>query len=79
MKEKKNITVTLDNEVSAWVKVWSAQHGLSTSRMIAQLLEEKMKEDDIYEKAKRVALGIPPSKLRKSASSKLPKRKDLYE
>lgn len=79
MKNKKNITVTLDHEVSAWVRVWSAQNGCSTSRMIAKLLEDKMRENDLYEKAQKKALGILPRKLRKNSTEKLPKRDELYE
>ena len=51
--EMKNVTVTLDDRVADWARVWAAQHRTSVSRMLGNLLAEKMAQDERYAAAKR--------------------------
>ena len=74
----KNVTVSLDEEVARWARVWAAEHDTSVSRMLGKLIEEKMAEERDYVRAKEQFLSREPRKL-KSRSAKLPSRDDLHE
>jgi hypothetical protein len=38
----KNVTITVDEDVVRWVKVWSASNDTSVSRMLGEELRKKM-------------------------------------
>ena len=72
----KNVTVSLDEEVARWARVWAAEHDTSVSSMIGRLLEEKMAEEHDYAREKGQFLSREPRKLRRRGV-KLPSRDDL--
>jgi len=74
----KNVTITLDENVIRWAKVWAASHDTSVSRMLGEELRRKMLAEQHYERAKRRFLGKTPTPL-KSASTAYPDRDSLYE
>ena len=47
----KNVTVTMDDDVANWARVEAAKRNVSLSRMLGELLAEKMRHDDAYERA----------------------------
>ena len=49
----KNVTITVDDGVLEWARVEAARRGTSVSRMVGQMLQEKMRRDDAYERAYR--------------------------
>ena len=49
----KNITVTLDEKMAAWLRQNAAQRGLSVSRFLGDLVHERMREGRDYDEAKR--------------------------
>jgi hypothetical protein len=74
----KNVTITLDEDVIRWAKVWAASNDSSVSRMLGEELRKKMLAEQNYERAKRRFLGKSPRPL-KSADSKYSDRESLYE
>lgn len=52
----KNVTVTMDDAVADWARVEAAKRNISLSRMLGEVLAEKMRRDDAYERAMREAL-----------------------
>lgn len=44
----RNVTITLDAETADWARVWSAAHQTSVSRMLGELLSEKMRAEEQY-------------------------------
>jgi len=74
----KNITVTLDEEVARWVRVYAARHDTSVSRYLGVLLRERMDEEVGYEQAMRRFLSRRPIGL-KSEQSKYPGREAIHE
>ena len=74
----KNVTITLDEEVARWARVWAAEHDTSVSRMLGKLLEEKMAEERRYAGAKERFLSRGPREL-KRPSAKLPSRDAVHE
>lgn len=52
----KNVTITMDDSVAEWARLEAARRNTSVSRLVGELLAEKMRHDDAYERAMREAL-----------------------
>jgi len=52
----KNVTVTMEDSVADWARMEAARRNTSVSRLVGELLAEKMRHDDAYESAMREAL-----------------------
>lgn len=73
-----NVTITLDENVVRWAKVWAASHDTSVSRMLGEELRRKMLSEQNYESAKKRFLSRSLKPL-KSAETPYPDRDNLYE
>ena len=60
MKKLRNVTLTLEESVARWARIEAARNDTSVSRFLADILKERMKENDEYEAAKRRALSRKP-------------------
>ena len=49
----RNVTVTMEDQVAEWARMEAARRNTSVSRLIGELLAEKMRHDDAYERAKQ--------------------------
>ena len=47
----KNVTVTMEDQVADWARMEAARRNTSVSRLLGELLAEKMQHDDAYERA----------------------------
>lgn len=59
-KRLRNATVTLEEGVAQWARIEAAKRDTSVSRLLGELLKERMTAHDAYEKAMRRALGRKP-------------------
>jgi hypothetical protein len=75
----KNLTIVLDEKVADWARIEAARRRTSVSRMVGEMLAEKMRQEDAYEKAMNQFFSLKPEKLRRSANDKLPSREDIYK
>jgi hypothetical protein len=73
----KNVTITLDEDVARWARIRAAERETSVSRLVGELLREKMLEEQSYDAAMREYLARPARKLRKTAVA-YPRRADLH-
>jgi plasmid stability protein len=73
----RNVTITLDEDVARWARIRAAERDTSVSRLVGELLRERMLEEQSYEVAMREYLARPPRKLRKPGT-RYPRRADLY-
>ena len=71
------MTITLDEDVARWARLRAAERETSVSRLVGELLREKMLADRSYDAAMREYLARPAHKLRKTAA-RYPRRADLY-
>jgi hypothetical protein len=62
----KNVTITLDDETLALARVQAARQGLSVSRMVGDLLRERMREAREYDEAMRRYLAVAPVRLKRA-------------
>jgi hypothetical protein len=52
----KNVTVTMEDTVADWARMEAARRNTSVSRLVGEMLADKMRHDDAYERAMREAL-----------------------
>lgn len=73
----KNVTITLDEEVARWARIQAAKQNSSVSRLVGEMLREKMLEEKTYQMAMQQFLSQPPRML-KAPGAKYPRREELY-
>jgi hypothetical protein len=74
----KNVTITLDEETAAWARVYAAEHNVSVSRLVGDMLRERMQEAREYDEAMRRFLAKKPVRLSRSGQ-RYPKRDQLHD
>lgn len=52
----KNVTVSMDESVAEWARLEAARRNTSVSRLVGELLGEKMRDNRRYDQAMREAL-----------------------
>jgi hypothetical protein len=52
----KNVTVSMEDGVADWARMEAARRNTSVSRMVGEMLAEKMRIDDAYARARCEAL-----------------------
>lgn len=72
----KNVTVSMEESVADWARMEAARRNTSVSRLIGEMLAEKMRHDDAYERAMRDWLERDLSFT--SDGSAYPKRDEIY-
>lgn len=77
-RNKKNVTVTLDREVARWARVEAARQGTSVSRMLGEILEERMRGDEAYERAHERFFAQAPG-VHRADGRPLPTREELHD
>ena len=60
----KNITITLDAQAAAWARVQAAEHNMSLSRYVGEMLRDKMRQARDYQKAYLAFLAEKPLRLK---------------
>ena len=72
------VTISLSEEVARWARIQAAERDTSVSRLVGEMLEEKMREEDQYKEAMEEYLARTPRSL-KSEDARYPKRSELHE
>jgi hypothetical protein len=49
----KNVTITVQETTLEWVRIEAAKHNTSVSRLVGEMLTDKMQHDDAYARALR--------------------------
>lgn len=60
---KRNVTISLDEDLARWARVEAARRDLSVSQMVADLLRERSEEATAYEEALGTYLAGEPRPL----------------
>ena len=74
----KNVTITLDERTAAWARVYAARHDMSVSRLVGEMLQQRMGELHEYDQAMRRFLAKPPIKFKRTGT-RYPTRDELYD
>lgn len=74
----RNITITVDEETAHWARLEAARQDVSVSRLLRDLLRERVHEAAAYELAERDFLAQEPRQMR-SRGQKYPAREELHD
>jgi len=74
----KNVTITLDEKVAAWARIRAAERETSVSRLVGEMLKERMLEEESYQASMQHYLSQSP-RLLKEPGAKYPSREELHE
>ncbi|MFP3867207.1 MAG: hypothetical protein ACLFUU_03475 [Desulfobacteraceae bacterium] len=74
----KNVTITLDEEVARWARIRAAERNMSVSRLVGEMLREKMSQEETYLNAMQQYLAQQPQALKKPGEL-YPSRRELHE
>lgn len=75
----RNITITVDDETAQRAREYAAAHNTSLSRLVAELLTEKLRLDDAYEQAYRHWRSLDRGGESLSNGEPYPSRESLYD
>lgn len=73
----KNVTITMEDAVADWARIEAARRNTSVSRLVGEMLSEKMQRTDAYQRA----MNDWQTKDRSWSSDgqPYPRRESLYE
>ena len=71
----RNVTITIDEDAYRWAKVEAAKTDTSLSRMLGEMLRERMEREDAYWRAYREWKALTPIPL---GGGPYPKREEIY-
>ena len=74
----KNVTITLDEEVARWARIKAAEEDTSVSRLVGEMLREKMMNEQSYQSSMKRYLARKPRPL-SSRRVKYPTREEIHE
>ena len=74
----KNITITLDQETAAWIRVQAAEQNKSVSRLVGEFLHEQMRGRREYQRAMHAYLSKPPFAI-SGEPEKYPTREQIHD
>jgi hypothetical protein len=77
-RKLKNVTVTLDEKTARWARIEAAKRDMSVSRMLGEMLREKMLGLQDYEAARQRYFAQEP-RVHRRADQSLPSRDELHE
>jgi hypothetical protein len=74
----RNVTVTLDEETARWARLEAARRDTSVSKLLGELLRDRMTEGTAYASAMARYLSQAPGTHRRPGSA-LPSRNELHD
>lgn len=73
----KNVSITLDEETARWASIEAAHRDMSVSRLIGELLHERMRAQTTYQDAMQRYLARTPTALKDTG--RCPAREELHD
>ncbi|MCB9733725.1 MAG: CopG family transcriptional regulator [Deltaproteobacteria bacterium] len=58
-----NVTLKIDDDVANWARVFAAKRNVSLSRLLSEMLRDRMAREDEYQLAMKSYLARAPSEL----------------
>ena len=73
----KNVTITMEDAALEWARIEAAKRNTSVSRLVGEMLAEKMQRTDAYQRAMHD--WQTKDRLWKSDGQAYPQRADVYD
>jgi hypothetical protein len=77
MRNLRNLTITVKEAVVRWTGVWPDRQHKSVSRLVWDMLKERLTDAGLYEEARRKYLSRAPRLLKKAGA--YPTREELHD
>jgi hypothetical protein len=74
----KNVTITMDEEVARWARIKAAEKDTSVSRLVGEMLRERMVNERSYHLSMQRYLSRKPSRVSLPGTS-YPMREETHE
>ena len=74
----RNVTVTLDEDTARWARLEAARRDTSMSRLLGEILRQRMDQEDEYVSAKARYLAQTPG-VHRRPGERLPTRSELHD
>ena len=74
----KNVTITLDEAVARWARIKAAEQDTSVSRLVGEMLREKMTNEQLYDSSMKRYLSKKPHVL-SDRRTRYPGREEIHE
>jgi hypothetical protein len=74
----KKLTITLEEKVARWARIKAAERNTSVSRLVGEVLQERMQAGENYGLAMEQYLSQGPQMLKQSGT-RYPRREELHE
>lgn len=78
MAKRRNVTITLDEETARWARIEAARRDTSVSRLVAEILRERMTRESEYLAARERYFSQEPRVHRRSGQ-RYPTRDELHD
>lgn len=72
----KNVTITVEESALEWARIEAARRNTSVSRLVGEMLADKMRHDDAYERAMREWMADTSGFV--SSGQPYPNREEIY-
>lgn len=76
MAHLQNMTITVEDDVARWARIKAAREKSSISKLVGEMLKERMLKEEGYEVAMRRYLALKPSVI---SSGPYPRREAVYD
>ena len=73
----RNMTITLSEQAAQWARIEAARRDTSVSKLVGEMIEQKMRHGDAYERARRLYFSVQPKTLR-APGDRYPTREEIY-
>jgi hypothetical protein len=77
--KRRNVTITLEEEVARWARIKAAQADTSVARLVGDMLKERMRRDTDYEAAMREYFAAIRPQPRSWVDGRPPTRDELHD
>lgn len=74
----RNVTITVDEEVARWARIQAAERQTSVSRLVGEMLRQKMVTEEGYRAAQELFFSVRPRPLREPGRP-LPSRAEIHD
>jgi hypothetical protein len=74
----KNVTITLEDDVAQWARIWAAKKNTSVSKLLGNVLKTKMAQEERYDIAMQQYLSTSAIPL-KTGTDDYPDRDSIHD
>ena len=74
----RNVTITLEEDVARWARLRAAERETSVSRLVGEMLRDRMAIEEGYRAAREQFFAVRPRRLREPGRP-LPTRDELHD